>query len=75
MESTMTTKGQVVIPQTLRKKYRLEPGMKVQWIDMGTVIKLIPIPKDPIDALRGCAKNEGLTSLLLETRKMDKSIE
>lgn len=75
MESVITEKGQVVIPAPLRKKYRIEKGSRVQWIDTGTIIKLIPVPKDPIEALRGCSRGEGLTEALLRVRKEDKEIE
>ena len=75
METVITRKGQVVIPKLLREKYKIRPGMKVQWIDTGSVIKLIPIPNDPIAALRGCAAGENLTRSLLESRAEDKARE
>lgn len=71
MESVITKKGQVVVPASLRKKYGITPGSKVAWIDTGAVIKLVPIPNDPIAALRGCAKGEKLTQSLLRDRETD----
>lgn len=53
MDSVITKKGQVVVPVSLRRKYGITPGTKVVWIDTGSVIKLIPIPKDAVGALRG----------------------
>jgi len=44
---------------------------RVVWIDTGTVIKLIPIPEDPITALRGCSTGEHLSASLLIDRKED----
>lgn len=75
MESVVTRKGQVVIPAKLRGKYKIETGTRVVWIDKGTVIKVVPIPKDPIGALRGCSEGEGLTESLLISRKEDKRLE
>ena len=75
METIVTKKGQVVVPKALRKKYAIEFGTKIQWIDTGTLIKVIPIPKDPVGALRGCAKGEKVTEMLLKSRKEDKDLE
>ena len=75
MESVITKKGQVVVPVKLRKKYGIDAGTKVAWIDTGTVIKVIPIPKDPVGALRGCSEGEELTKSLLRDRKEDKKLE
>ncbi len=75
MESVITKKGQVVIPSVLRKKYKIETGTKVQWMDTGNIIKVVPIPKDPIGALRGCSEGEGLTGILLKNRREDKGLE
>lgn len=75
MESIITKKGQVVIPVALRKKYKIETGTRMMWIDTGTIIKVIPIPKDPIGALRGCSEGEELTKGLLKIRREDKDLE
>lgn len=75
MESVITKKGQVVVPVALRKKYNIEAGTKIQWIDTGTIIKIVSIPRDPIGALRGCSEGEELTKTLLKNRKEDKGFE
>jgi len=75
MESIITKKGQVVIPVALRKKYKIETATRMMWIDTGTIIKVIPIPKDPIGALRGCSEGEELTKGLLKIRREDKDLE
>jgi len=72
MDSIITNKGQVVIPVALRRKYGISAGTRVVWIDTGSVIKLIPIPKDPVAALRGCSKGEDLTMSLLRDRDVTK---
>ena len=45
MESAITKKGQVVIPSVIRKKYKIETGTKVQWMDTGNIIKVVPVNK------------------------------
>ena len=75
MESVITQKGQVVVPVSLRRKYGIMPGTKVVWIDTGSVIKLIPIPKDMVGALRGCSEGENLTESLLRDRAEDRKRE
>lgn len=75
MKSVITKKGQVVVPVVLRRKYGIDEGTEVTWIDTGTVIKVIPLPKDPVGALRGCSEGEDLTNSLLKDRKDDKKLE
>ncbi len=75
MESIITKRGQVVVPVALRRKYGITTGAKVAWIDTGSVIKLIPLPKDPVGSLRGCSDGEKLTKSLLKDRKEDKRLE
>ncbi|MEK6777925.1 MAG: AbrB/MazE/SpoVT family DNA-binding domain-containing protein [bacterium] len=75
MKSMVTQKGQTVIPSDLRKKYGIDVGTEIEWIDTGKGIKMIPIPKDVIKTLRGSAKGENLTRELLSERKKDKDLE
>ena len=75
MLSSVTQKGQTVVPAPLRKKYGLSQGTQLEWIDTGELLKVIPVPRDVIKTLRGCAKGENLTSKLLKSRKEDKSLE
>jgi AbrB family looped-hinge helix DNA binding protein len=47
------SKGQIVIPAALRKRYHIEPGTEMQILDYGGVIYLIPPVEDPIGAACG----------------------
>ena len=71
MKSTLTKRGQTVISSALRRRYRIETGM-TQWIDTGRGIRVVPVPRDPIAALRGSGKGEGLVGKLLRARKADR---
>ena len=63
------------MPSKLRKRYRIEPGSSLQWLDTGNEIRVIPVPKDVIAALRGSGKGEGLLDALLRERKKDRRRE
>lgn len=49
----VSTKGQIVIPGSLRKKHRLEPGTQVDVFEYGQVICIAPRVAEPIDAAWG----------------------
>jgi AbrB family looped-hinge helix DNA binding protein len=65
-----TSKGQVVIPAELRKKYNIRKGTRLAIsAGEGNVILLIPVPDDPVEASRGILKGKNsLTRALLKER-------
>ncbi len=71
--TTVTKRWQVAVPAAILRQYTIRPGDVLAWIDDGETIKVIPIPKDPIRALRGCAK-EGLGQRLLEVREAERRV-
>lgn len=73
MQTTITERGQISIPSTLRKKYHLKPGMGMMWIERDEGIFLMPVPLDPIQSFRGQSKGE--VDLLLKERKKDRARE
>jgi AbrB family looped-hinge helix DNA binding protein len=52
--ATVSSKGQIVIPAALRKKYRIVAGTKVAVGEREGQITLTPNPYDALLALRGC---------------------
>ncbi len=70
MTLTISSKGWVVIPAELRKKYHLHPGQAVQVVDYGGVLALVPAADDPIRHSAGLLHdaNDSLTDALLEER-------
>lgn len=69
-------KGAIVIPASLRKKYRLKRGAQVGVLDDGAGIRLVPLSDNPINALRGSLKTgRSTTALLREGRRADKKHE
>jgi AbrB family looped-hinge helix DNA binding protein len=74
--ATISTKGWVVIPHELRKKYDLRPGARVVVVDYGGVISLVPATADPIADGVGLLKGEdSLTEALLEERTRERARE
>ena len=75
MHTTLTKRGQTVVPAEIRKRYNLKPGDHLAWLDTGEGIKVVPIPADPLKALRGSAKGEGLLEALYRYRKEERERE
>lgn len=75
MLSTVSTRGQTVIPAEIRKRHRLKPKVRLQWIDDGKVIMVVPISDDPIASFRGKSKDKGLVQALLKGRKEERERE
>lgn len=71
METTLTERGQTVIPAEIRKRYNLKKGDKLIWLDTGKTITVIPAPPDIVAALEGSGKGYKLTERLLAERKAD----
>ena len=73
MQTAVTKRGQTVIPAPIRKRYRIEEGDSLVWIDDGTSIRVVPVARDPIRALRGLGRGENLVDRLLASRAEDRS--
>lgn len=72
MESTVTIRGQTAIPVAIRRRYRIEQHTKLEWMDDGHTITVLPVPPDPIKALKGRFKDTDLLRALLESRKQER---
>ena len=75
MKTAVTKRGQTVIPAQIRKKYHIQPGDHLVWLDDGQTIKVVPVPADPVRALRGRGRGEQLVERLLATRREDRNRE
>ena len=71
MRTTVTQRGQTVIPAELRRRYHLEQGDQIEWLDTGTGLTVLPVAVDPIAALRGSGAGDRLVTRLLEARARD----
>lgn len=59
--TTISPKFQVVIPKEVREKLRLRPRQRVQVLEKGGVITLVP--EVPLKSLKGFAKGISLTGI------------
>jgi AbrB family looped-hinge helix DNA binding protein len=70
--STVTTKGQLVIPARLRKKYSIRKG-KVAFLEENNRLILQPITNEFIQRIRGSLKGApSLLAILRRERKRDR---
>jgi AbrB family looped-hinge helix DNA binding protein len=66
------SKGQIVIPAGIRKRYRIEPGTRIQILEYGGIIYLVPPVEDPIRAACGLLPSKpSLSRKLLRERKKE----
>jgi AbrB family looped-hinge helix DNA binding protein len=74
MRSTITSRGQTVIPAEIRKRFRLDLSKRLEWIVENENIRVVPVQKNPVNAFRGSGKG-GSTARLLDDRKREKIAE
>jgi AbrB family looped-hinge helix DNA binding protein len=75
MLTKVSSRGQTAIPAEIRKKYGIKENSKLQWIDEGEIITVVPISEDPIKSFRGMSKNKNLVKDLLEDRKKEREVD
>jgi AbrB family looped-hinge helix DNA binding protein len=71
MHTKVTKRGQVSVPAEVRKKMEIGPNTLLEWVVEGDIVKIIPLPADPIRAFRGSG-SRGLVRRLLDERKKDR---
>jgi AbrB family looped-hinge helix DNA binding protein len=76
MESYATAKGQIVIPASLRRKFGIKEGTRIQIeADEKTQsIILRPITRDYVYRLRGKYKGKGLLKALIAEKKIEREL-
>lgn len=71
--STVTTKGQLVIPSKLRRKYSIKEGTQVAFVEEENRLILQPLTPEFIRSLRGSLKGEpSALQALFEDRKRER---
>ncbi len=66
------SKGQIVIPAKMRKKYNIQPGTELRIMEYGNIMYLVPPVDDPIKAACGSLPEKpSLSKRLLKERKKD----
>jgi AbrB family looped-hinge helix DNA binding protein len=76
METTATSKGQIVIPSSIRRKFEIKEGTRIQ-IEVNEKtheIILKPITRQFIRSLRGKYKGEGLMEELMAEKRRERDL-
>jgi AbrB family looped-hinge helix DNA binding protein len=67
-----TVKGQILIPASLRRKYKIERGTPLRVYGRRNHIILEPVVGDPVEEGRGMLKTKGrILKSLIEDRKRE----
>jgi AbrB family looped-hinge helix DNA binding protein len=72
METYATTKGQIVIPAALRRKFGIKVGTRILVSDNGEEIILRPVNEQYLRKLQGSLKGSGALQSLMEEREKDR---
>jgi len=74
--AVVTTKGQIVIPSKIRRRYNLKKGTKVSITEENDKIILQPLTEEYFEQMAGILNSKGkLTRSLLEERKREQNLE
>ncbi len=76
MVTTATTKGQIVIPSSIRRKFEIKEGTRIEIKvdEKARHIILTPITREYIHSLRGKFKGKGLLKELMEEKKQEREL-
>lgn len=73
--SVVTSKGQVVIPSKLRRKYGIKSGTLVHFYEDNGEMRLVPVTPELIDKNIGLLGTKGkLMRSLLEEKKREREL-
>ncbi len=73
--STVTSKGQLVIPARLRRRFGIKKGTLISFIEDHGLIIVQPVTREFIRGLRGSLKGEpSALEILLEERKRERAL-
>ncbi len=76
MRSTITSRGQTVIPAAIRGQLALGPSQRLEWlVEADGSIRVVPVAASPIQAFRGRRRHGGATERLLSDRCRDACLE
>ncbi len=72
----VSAKGWIVIPKDLREKYEIGAGERIQIVEYGEILALVPVPENPARALYGLLRDgPSLTANLLRERAKERARE
>ena len=75
MRTKLTRRGQTVVPAEIRKRFSLGESSMLQWMVEGDIITVLPIPENPVGALKGAIKGELSFKAFMDDRRSDRGME
>lgn len=72
MNSTVSKRGQTVVPAELRKRYGIEEGTVLAWLDTQQGIRVFPLPSDPLAAFHGSGAGFGSVAEYLAEKQAER---
>jgi AbrB family looped-hinge helix DNA binding protein len=71
----VSSKGQVVIPKSIRKKYGIVAETVVHWVEREDGVIMVPDSEDPVVAAKGMLKGSGLLDKWIQNKHVEKELE
>ena len=76
MRSTITARGQTVIPASIRARFALGPSQRLEWIvEADGSIRVVLVDPSPVKAFRGMGRLGGSSQRLIADRQADRLAE
>jgi AbrB family looped-hinge helix DNA binding protein len=76
MRSTITARGQTVIPAPIRARFALGPSQRLEWIvEADGSIRVVPVDPSPVKAFRGMGRRGGSSQRLIAEREAERQAE
>ena len=76
MRSTITARGQTVIPAPIRARFALGPSQRLEWIvEADGSIRVVPVDPSPVKAFRGMGRRGGSTQRLITEREVERQTD
>ncbi|TAN59138.1 AbrB/MazE/SpoVT family DNA-binding domain-containing protein [bacterium] len=72
MTITVSARGQMVIPASIRKRYGIRQKSEVELLDLGKEVVIVPIPDISMAKSRGILKGVSTDDLIRERRSLRK---
>jgi AbrB family looped-hinge helix DNA binding protein len=76
VETIATSKGQIVIPSSIRQKFGIKEGTRIQIIvnEKAHEIILKPITREYVHSVRGKLRGKGLLKALMADRQKEREL-
>jgi AbrB family looped-hinge helix DNA binding protein len=72
MTITVSARGQMVIPASIRKRYGIRQKSEVELLDLGKEVVIVPIPEKSLVKYRGILKGVSTHDLIRQRRNLRK---